>query len=256
MEEFLYLMLWTSDMIFRPSWRNLTDSFEAWACRQRLMPRLLELERRKFLERSPTSTDGRVLRLTDLGRLRALGGRDPEQQWTRGWDQRWRLVMFDVPLDKNSERRQLRRSLRRRHFGYLQNSVWISPDPLSSEREIIAGANIDVETLVLMEAQPCGGESDLQIAAGAWDFKRINEAYCRHLEIIKRRPTTAMRGELAARALQIWARNEREAWLTAVELDPLLPDCLAPKGYLGRKAWSTRVEVLPEVRRQLDEFKL
>jgi hypothetical protein len=49
-----------------------------------------------------------------------------------------------------------------------------------------------------MEAHPCGGESDAQIAAGAWDFRRINEAYSQYLEILKRRPNVQIRGELAA----------------------------------------------------------
>jgi phenylacetic acid degradation operon negative regulatory protein len=254
-EEFLYLMLWASETLFCPTWRNLADSFEAWACREGLMRRLRELERQKFLERSAASPDRRVLRLTEHGRLHALGGRDPAQLWARSWDQRWRLVIFDVPMGKDSERRRLRRYLRSRHFGYLQNSVWISPDPVETEREILAGADIDVETLVLMEAHPCGGESDAQIAAGAWDFRRVNEEYSRYLEVLRRRPNGAIRGELAARALQTWARNEREAWLAAVNLDPLLPTCLWPKGYLGAKAWNARIAALPHTREQITEFR-
>lgn len=254
-EEFLYLLLWTSETVFCPTWRNLNDSFEAWACRHGLMRRLLELERLKLLERAPASLDGRVLRLTEQGRLHALGGRDPEQRWARPWDRRWRLVIFDVPLGKDSERRRLRRYLRSRHFGYLQHSVWVSPDALLAERAVFAGADIDVETLVLMEAHPCGGESDAQIAAGAWDFRRINDEYTRYLEVLKRRPTAALRGELAARALQAWARIEHEAWVAAVELDPLLPRCLWPKSYLGEQAWKARIEALPHTRKQLTEFK-
>jgi len=214
-----------------------------------------KLQRRKFIERSPASSDGRVLRLTQEGRLHALGGRDPQQLWARHWDQRWRLVIFDVPMGKDSARRKLRRYLRHRHFGYLQNSVWISPDPLVTERKVLAGAANDVETLVLMEAHPCGGESNAQIAAGVWDFKRINEQYSRYLEILRRRPTGALHGEPAARSLQLWARNERDAWLAAIDFDPLLPQCLWPKGYLGRKAWDARVEVLPWARQQLTAFQ-
>ena len=150
------------------------------------MRRLLELERRKFIERSPASSDGRVLRLTEEGRLHALGGRDPQRLWARRWDQRWRLVIFDVPMGKDSARRKLRRYLCDRHFGYLQDSVWVSPDPPVKEREVLAGASIDVETLILMEAHP---------------------------------------------------------------------QCLWPKGYLGRKAWDARVEVLPWARKHLTTYQ-
>ncbi len=141
------------------------------------MRQLLDLERRKFLERSPPTSVERIVRLTELGRLHALGGRDPLACWARPWDRRWRLVIFDVPTTRNSARSRLRRYLRNRHFGYLQNSVWISPDPLTEEREILADASTDVESLIFMEAHPCAGEFDTQIAAGDWDFVRINREY-------------------------------------------------------------------------------
>jgi phenylacetic acid degradation operon negative regulatory protein len=255
-EEFMYFLLWTADTVLNPTWRNLTDSFEMWACRKGLMRQLLELDRRKFLERSPSVSVDRIVKLTDSGRLHALGGRDPRAQWARPWDRRWRLVIFDVPTRQNSARCRLRRYLRHRHFGYLQNSVWISPDPLTEERDLLARSKTDVESLIFMEAHPCAGESDAQIVAGAWDFTRINQEYARYREVLKLRPTSEHHGELAARALQVWIRNERIAWLNAVDLDPLLPEALWPKGYAGRQAWDARLKTLPQVRRQLERLKI
>jgi phenylacetic acid degradation operon negative regulatory protein len=62
-----------------------------------------------------------------------VAGRDPEQCWERQWDGQWRIVLFDVPLQKNTQRRRLWRYLRDKGFGYLQNSVWVTPDPLQVE---------------------------------------------------------------------------------------------------------------------------
>jgi phenylacetic acid degradation operon negative regulatory protein len=254
-EEFLYLLWWTADTILNPTWHNLDDSFEMWASRRGLLRQLLDLERRKFLERSPPTSVERIVRLTELGRLHALGGRDPLACWARPWDRRWRLVIFDVPTTRNSARSRLRRYLRNRHFGYLQNSVWISPDPLTEEREILADASTDVESLIFMEAHPCAGESDTQIAAGAWDFVRINREYSRYLEVLRSCPTPGTRGKSEAGALRIWLRNERAAWLSAVDLDPLLPECLCPSDYRGRQAWEARLKALPRVRRRLERLK-
>jgi DNA-binding transcriptional regulator PaaX len=236
-EEFLYEVLWMADTILNPTWNNLLDNFETWAARKGLLRRLHELERRRFLERSPTAALERVLQLTESGRLHALGGRDPEACWARPWDRRWRLVIFDVPTNRNSARCRLRRHFRARHFGYLQDSVWISPDPMNEERQLLQGAKVDVESLLFLEAHPCGGESDADIAAGAWDFTRINEAYTRYLAVLKKHPRRETRGDFARRAIQAWIRNEQSAWLEAIELDPLLPKCLCPTGYLGPKAW-------------------
>jgi DNA-binding transcriptional regulator PaaX len=47
------------------------------------------------------------------------------------------------------------RYLRDNGFGYLQNSVWISPDPVTAEREVLGGGKINVESLILLDARPC-----------------------------------------------------------------------------------------------------
>ena len=135
-----------------------------------------------------------------------------------------------------------------------QNSVWISPDPLTEEREILGGGKINVESLILLEARPCAGESDAEIVAGAWDFERINRRYARHLKALAERPGGALRTDAAAKALLRWAAAEREAWLDAVTNDPLLPGRILPSDYLGQQAWRRRVEVLRDAGRQLRTF--
>ena len=254
-EEFLNLLLWSADLLARPTFRNLTDSYESWAYRNGLMRQVATLERQQFLERDATAPDDRLYRLTAQGRLHVLGGRDPEAQWARPWDGQWRLVLFDVPTGQNAQRERLRRYLRDKGFGYLQNSVWISPDPLTAEREVLGGGKINVESLILLEARPCAGESDAEIVAGAWDFERINRRYVRHLKILEERPGNALGNVAAAKALLRWSATEREAWLDAVINDPLLPGRILPSNYLGQQAWRRRVEVLRAASRQLRTFK-
>jgi DNA-binding transcriptional regulator PaaX len=253
-EAFLNLLLWSADMLSRPTFRNLTDSYESWAYRNRLMRQAASLERDQLVERDPSAPDDRMYRLTWQGRLHALGGRDPQARWSRDWDGRWRLVLFDVPTAQNTQRTRLRRYLRDKAFGYLQNSVWITPDPLEEERKILGGGKINVESLLLLEARPCAGESDAEIVAGAWDFEAINRRYARHLKVLDERPGGALRNEPAARALLRWAEAEHGAWLDAVMNDPLLPARILPSKYLGQHAWRRRVEVLRDAGRQLRTF--
>lgn len=253
-EEFLNLLLWSADMLSRPTFRNLTDSYESWAYRNGLMREAAFLERNQLVERDPSAPDDRLYRLTWRGRLHALGGRDPQARWSRDWDGRWRLVLFDIPTAQNSHRTRLRRYLRDKAFGYLQNSVWITPDPLEEERKILGGAKINVESLLLLEARPCAGESDAEIVAGAWDFEAINRRYARHLKVLDERPGGALGNEPTAKALLRWADAERAAWLDAVMNDPLLPARVLPADYLGQQAWRRRVEVLRDAGRQLRTF--
>ena len=60
-----------------------------------------------------------------------------------------------MPTGQNAQRERLRRYLRDKGFGYLQNSVWITPDPLAEERQILGGGKINVESLILLEVRPC-----------------------------------------------------------------------------------------------------
>jgi len=253
-EEFLNLLLWSAEMLARPTFRKLTDSYESWAYRNGLMRQVATLERRQLLERDVCATNERLCRLTAQGRLHVLGGRDPEERWARHWDGKWRLVLFDVPVGQNAQRERLRRYLRNKSLGYLQNSVWITPDPLEDERKILGGAKINVESLLLLEARPCAGESDAEIVSGAWNFEGINRRYARHLNVLGERPGGPLRNDATAKALLRWAAVERQAWLEAVTNDPLLPGRILPSDYLGQQAWRRRVEVLRDAGRQMNTF--
>ena len=55
-EEFLNLLLWSADQLMRPTFRNLTDSYESWAYRNGFMRQVATLERQQLLERDTTFT--------------------------------------------------------------------------------------------------------------------------------------------------------------------------------------------------------
>jgi len=249
-EELLYILLWSVDRLMHPTFRNLTDSFEGWAYRKGFLWELQRLERRDLLEKEGVPGAGLAYRLTDQGRVLALGGRDPVRQWNRGWDGKWRLVMFDVPERRSATRTRLRRALRERWFGCLQKSVWISPDPLDDEVKRWSGLGEDVGCILCLEARPSAGEPDKAIVTAAWDFERINRLYERSLSVLAELSDgNVTESDAAARVrLHRWARLEQAAWLEAMSVDPLLPSGLLPDAYLGKQVWQRRVEVLKRAR--------
>jgi phenylacetic acid degradation operon negative regulatory protein len=248
---FLYHLLWTADQLVRPTLRNLNGSFEAWAYRGGLSRQLAELERQQFVERSKsTGPNARIFRLTEQGRLVALGGRDPVARWSRPWDGRWRIIVFDVPMTQNKERQRLRRYLRSRSFGFVQGSVWITPDPLEQEVGLLRSSRVHVGSLLCLEANTCAGESDEELVAAAWDFERINAGYRRYMDAIE----TRAKGKGHSAALRDLAELEWSTWRDAVSLDPLLPRPLLPRNYLGEKAWNRRAKVFREMKRMLSSI--
>ena len=255
-EELLWMLLWTGDMLLRPTFRNLTESFESWAYRNGFDRQIQRLERSALLERKVAENGDRLYRLSEAGVAAALGGRgDPSSRWDRRWDGKWRLVLFDVPESRSVERNKIRRYLQQRGFGYLQNSVWISPDAVLEERRLHAGGPVDPASLLLLEARPCAGESDADLVAAAWNFEAINRNYVIYQEVLERFPRLRMDGGTAATALHRWLREERAAWEIAVAYDPLLPRELWPAGYEGRKAWNRRKALMEEAGHRMRSFK-
>lgn len=255
-EELLYLLLWNCDRFTRPTFRNLTDSFEAWVYRNGLRLQLARLERQKLIERRAAPRAGRFFRLTAAGLLHVQAGRNPEALWGRPWDGNWRMVLFDFPNTQHAARNRFRAQLRKRGFGYLQKSAWITPDPLPTEAEFRAGGVVDVESLILLEARPCAGETDDEIVAGAWDFPFINRRYEAYLQVLEDRPDGRLNNAASAKTFLSWIQRERLAWTEAVAVDPLLPERLLPPGYRGRAAWQQRGKSLPQAAKQMRQFQL
>lgn len=253
-EEFLYVLWFTADTLLRPSWQNMLDpGFDGWAWRNGLTRRLAQLEKQKLLEQHPgrASTSERIVRLTEEGRLAVLGGRDPVACWARPWDGRWRILLFDLPFDATALRIKLHRLLRDRHFGYLQGSAWITPDPVVDLRAAVGEAPVDPEGFVVFEGRPVTGESDAAVVGGSWDFAEVNRRYERYLDILRAAPRSIQSGGVGLERLRAWAERERTGWKQAVTVDPLLPLPLLPADYRGRTAWSSRGETLAGLARLL-----
>lgn len=244
-KELLYLLLWTCERIAWPTFRNLTESWEGWAYRKGLLRQLNRLSSRQLVEsrKSGKSDQTPAWRLSESGRILALGGRDPIKEWARPWDERWRLVIFDVPLQRNQARERIRQRLRARCFGRLQESVWVSPHSIPTVSNWLPDPGPD-GSVRFLQSEPCNGDKHEDIVSAAWDFARINELYSDYMAILKDQPAAPIHDEASANRMHAWMTLERQAWLAVVTLDPLLPDRLLPPDYLGRIAWDARATAL------------
>lgn len=72
---------------------------------------------------------GTFARLTPKGeaKLRQLELRDYKLPKPKRWDEKWRMLVFDIKEKKKGTREKLRLTLRRIGFLRLQNSVWVYP---------------------------------------------------------------------------------------------------------------------------------
>lgn len=209
----------------------------------RLGMQLRRLEASRVVQHNGgASVDARLFRLTATGRRRLLGDVEPEARWSRRWDGVWRLAMFDVPQTQARLRVRLRRKLSDLRFGWLQNSVWLSPDPIDQVLREVPGDRISADGLVFIEGRPTGGERDADLVNAAWDWSRLDKAYAAYRKILQLRPGSRR----AARSSEgrRWLETELRAWREIEHLDPFLPEILWPQGYPGRAVWRLRLEAL------------
>lgn len=78
------------------------------------------------------------------------------------WDQKWRLVIFDVPHDKKQARGALRELLYQLGFYPLQKSVYIHPYPCEEEIDFVASVFGVRKYIVLLTVSEFEGEEKLR----------------------------------------------------------------------------------------------
>ena len=249
-EDWLGFLLYTLDVVITPTPRKILQTFEDWDYEHRLRPQLQRLERANLLHRQGRGQEA-ICQLTSEGRLAAHGGLDPVERWQRAWDGRWRLLLFDFPARRTGLRLRVWRWLRRERFGYLQNSVWLSPDPVNTDRLPLTLHRLNAESFVVLEARPVPPDLDSGLVKGAWDFALVNRRYQSALDLAAEGLKLAENPSLRPAQFREWLASEREAWLAAVESDPLLPESLLPPEYLGREAWTQRQAAFTAVARRI-----
>jgi phenylacetic acid degradation operon negative regulatory protein len=242
LEDWLLAMLWGAEQLMVASSKSFDEPFEGWARRHGLHGRLARMERRKLVRREKRA--GKLIfTLTQQGRLAALGGQDALSRWSRPWDGQWRQLLFDLPQHQQKTRMRLWRWLRQNGFGYLQQSVWICPDPVAEISAALDDFRDDVESLIVMEARCCRGYKNEAVVCGAWDFEEINRRHEGYLATATLSASERKRLATSPAELGAWLRRERIAWQHAMAIDPLLPRVLWPKSYRGEAAWQARIRL-------------
>jgi len=121
---------------------------------------------------------GRVyLCITDHGRQflenRRPRGRDPPKTW----DRRWRLVIFDIPEKRKSDRFRIRQFLSTLGFARMQKSVWIAPHDFEERVQEFAH-RIDIHSFVFqLTVERFRGLEERELASSLWDIRGLQGQY-------------------------------------------------------------------------------
>lgn len=176
------------------------------------------------------------LRIT--GRGRDYLQRDfPITKWqNQEWDERWRIVIFDIPEKEKKARDRLREKLRELGFGMIQESVWLTPYNVAKDiRDFLVAQGLSENAYVLVcERLYVGDEKEL--ADAIWHLEEINEKYENWLEKVKELKTKDKKS----------AQELKMEYLDILANDPHLPEELLPDDWLAKKAKRVYRKLLKE----------
>lgn len=104
----------------------------------RLRATIKRLKKQKDIELIEEN-DKQILKLTEKGKIKLLKYdlKNLKLKKPEKWDKKWRLIIYDVPKNKNSVRELFRRYLRGMNFLKLQASVYLTPYPCEEEIEFL-----------------------------------------------------------------------------------------------------------------------
>jgi len=209
-----------------------------WTSERNFYRHISELRGEGWIEWDGDSTsESWVFKITEHGKDTLLENIDPETSWSRSWDGKWRTLSFDLPQGARKARQRLDAWLRRKRFGHLQGSVWISHRPYEDWAAELEKLEVDPRAVLFQECVPIGRHKDVDYVASAWDFDSINGFYQDHLKFLE--SDSPMGTQVKALPAK-WLREEGVRWQKAFKLDPFLPDELLPSRYLGKIAWGAR----------------
>ena len=100
------------------------------------------LKRRGFIEIEQNTDGSYSVRSTDAGELQ-VEKYDLDNVFIKipkKWDKQWRLVIFDIPAEKQKGRLALLAKLRELRFIVLQKSIWAHPFECQNEVTVLARA--------------------------------------------------------------------------------------------------------------------
>jgi phenylacetic acid degradation operon negative regulatory protein len=246
--DWLEGVLFLADKVTRPALENLCAGHEEFQHHSGVGRALLRWEQEGLVQREQKAREV-VFRLTDEGRRRVEPFPDVAAHWDKPWDGAWRTFLFDLPSRDQQLRMMLWRWLRDHRFGYLQDSVWVRPHPITQLVQTLGWFKDNPEMFVVFESRRIAGGDNAAIVQGAWDFKFINDRYRQHLAVVADYRAALARAKSPGAIAEL-LRRERDFYGGALHHDPLLPRCLWPEGYLGPEALQARRALQAAAREQ------
>ncbi len=125
---------------YRRQWKILKETAKEWRKidEKKLREEIRKLYQNKWIEKKENPDGSYTISLATKGKLKALTYHFLEMKIERkNWDDKWRIVVFDIPESLKRGRDVLRDKLKNLGFYELQKSVFIFPYECQNEIEFV-----------------------------------------------------------------------------------------------------------------------
>ncbi len=194
------------------------------------------LEKAGLIARSKSDGTLPEIALTDTARKALPAYLYPQKQWNKRWNKWWYILMFDVPESQRAYRDTLRGFLKKRRFGCLQKSVWVTPRDVRADYDDLNRAACVDSVAFLFESRTVLGFGDQSVVQEAWDFKTINLLQEQYLLFADENLNRLKQVTVTENGISQLIRMDNLAYAQAMSGDPLLPKELHPSDYIGMRA--------------------
>ena len=149
----------------------------------------------------------------------------------KGWDKKWRLIMFEIPETQRALRDKLRRKLTSLGLGILQSSVWITPNDIKNEIEEIRNS-FDLGSQLKYFEVSATPTLNQQIIEKSWNIPAINL----ELERFVKDATWAMKAMGKGNGDRFNAKKLVFEYALILKSGPVLPPEFIEKNEVRKKA--------------------
>ena len=178
-----------------------------------------------------------LLKLTPQGRERLPVYHHPEKFWETPWNGIWYMLIFDVPETERHYRDILRGFLKHLRMGCLQKSVWITPRDIRPEYDDLETAAGVHAVSYLLESRTVLHQETAELVRDSWNFEWLGNLHRRYLSVFVKNLQLLQQNPPEREPLMNLLHQESEAYIQCMRSDPLLPNPLLPRGYIGKKVF-------------------
>lgn len=145
------------------------------------------------------------------------------------WDHRWRLLIYDIEETNRITRDLLRKKIKELGFVKWQESVYVTPHPVTAEiNEYLKEKNL-YPKCVCFEAIKLGEEDDKKIAYRLFNLGALNEDYFLLLKKLEDLEKKWEKKKISQNEALTRLREIIEKYKETILKDPFLPKTLLPQ---------------------------